>query len=96
MPDATGWHSSLISTLGADARGLQQSVRASGFEPEALTSSGMINCPCVCCLVIISGLTCNQFHVALQLWCCSSVLCLRMMFFPLPSWKNTGPGLALD
>lgn len=67
MPDATGWHSSLISTLRADARGLQQSVRASDFDPKALTSSGMINCPCVCCLVIISGLTCNQFHVALQL-----------------------------
>lgn len=67
VSDAAGSHSSLISALRADARGPQQSVRASGFDPEALVSSGMINCPCFCCLVIITGLTCNQFHVALQL-----------------------------
>lgn len=51
-----------------------------------LVSSGLINGTCFCCSVVITGLTYNQFHVALQLQCCSSSW--RVLLFPSLSWKK--------
>lgn len=58
----------LTSTLGAGTRDVQQLVRVSGLDAVELVSCGMINDWCFCSSVVITGLTCNQFHAALMLF----------------------------
>lgn len=84
-------NSCLTTTLGVDARDLQQSVRVSGLDPAKLVSSGMINGTCFCWLLLLA----YTIISSMQLRGSNHVLHLRVLLFPLLSWELTGSCFAL-